>query len=148
MKHLKQGKEKYWNQRVVPVDMALERRTMTSIPDISVHGSLILWAKFHISVGPRPCVGHRSGREGEKYWLLDHIRQILFVHQLCSLPIHKSISIYIERRSSCFFHVVGTLCLGMVHVCRVCMRSTRTTLVVQMVCSSTYNPTKFDFTLA
>ena len=47
---------------------------MTSIPEISARGSLILWAKFQIPVGPR------SGREGEKCRPLDHIRQIPYVH--------------------------------------------------------------------
>ena len=47
---------------------------MTSIPEISACGSLILWAKFQIPVGPR------SGREGEKCRPLDHIRQIPYVH--------------------------------------------------------------------
>ena len=51
----------------------LERRTMTSIPEISARGSLILWAKFQIPVGPW------SGREGEKCRPLDHIRQIPYV---------------------------------------------------------------------
>ena len=48
--------------------MTLERRTTTSFPE--VFGSLILWAK--IPVGPRPCVSHRPGREGENchtHWL-------------------------------------------------------------------------------
>ena len=47
---------------------------MTSIPEISARGSLILWAQFQIPVGPR------SGREGEKCRPLDHMRQIPYVH--------------------------------------------------------------------
>ena len=48
---------------------------MTSIPEISARGSLILWAKFQIPVGPR------SGREGEKCRPLDHMWQIPFINQ-------------------------------------------------------------------
>ena len=33
--HLPPPKKKNWNQKVVPLDVALERRTMTSIPEIS-----------------------------------------------------------------------------------------------------------------
>ena len=53
---------------------------MTSIPEISARGSLILWGKCLIPDGPR------SGREGEKCRPLDHMRHIPFIHQLCSHP--------------------------------------------------------------
>ena len=72
--------QKHWNQSVVPLDVVLDRRTMTSIPEISARGSLILWAKFQIPVGPRPCAGPRSGREGEKCRSLHHMRQIPYVN--------------------------------------------------------------------
>ena len=45
---------------------------MTSIPEISARGSLIL---FQIPVGPR------SSREREKCRPLDHMRQIPFIHK-------------------------------------------------------------------
>ena len=111
---------------MVPLDGVLERRTMTSIPGISARGSLILWAKCQIPVGPRPCVGPRSGREGEKCRPLDHMRQIPFIHQLCSHPTVGSISIYIQNCSSHFFHVVSTLCLGTLYICHLRMRFPRT----------------------
>ena len=85
---------------------------MTSIPEISARRSLILWAKFQIRVGPRPCVGPRSGREGEKCRPLDHMRHIPFIHQLCSHPTVITNSRYIQTCSSYFLHVVFTL-----HLC-------------------------------
>ena len=54
---------------------------MTSIPEISARGSLILWA---------------DTREGKKCRPLDHIRQLPFFHQLCWHPILRSFSLYIN----------------------------------------------------
>ena len=90
---------------------------MTSIPEISARGSLILWAKFQIPVGPR------SGREGEKCRPLDHMRQILSSTKLRSYPMLWSISIYIQNCSTYFFHVVFTLCLEILYICNLRMRS-------------------------
>ena len=99
---------------------------MTSIPEISTRGSLIPWAKFQTPVGPRPCVGPRSGREGENCRPLDHIRQIPFINQLCSHPTLRTIRIYIQNCSSYFFYVVFTFCLGILYICDLRMRSSRT----------------------
>ena len=52
-----------------------------------------------------------------------------------------TISIYMKKCLVFFFHVAGTLCLGMVYVCHLRMRSTMTTLVVQMVWTSMCNLT-------
>ena len=100
---------------------------MTSIPEISARGSLILWAKFQIPVGPRPCAGPRSGREGEKCRPLDHMRHIPFIHQLCSHPTLRPISIYIQNLPCYFFHVVFTLCLETLYICYLRMRFSKTT---------------------
>ena len=89
---------------------------MTSIPEISARGSLILCAKFQIPVGPR------SGREGEKCRPLDHMRHIPFFHQLCSHLVLRSIAIYIQNYSIYFFHVVFTLCLETLYICQLRMR--------------------------
>ena len=43
----------------MPLDVVLERRTMTSIPEISARRSLILCAKFQIPAAP-----DQAGREG------------------------------------------------------------------------------------
>ena len=75
---------------------------MKSIPEISARGSLILWAKCQIPVGPRPCVGPRSGREGEKCQALDHMRQIPFIHQLRPFTSHSNINFYIYLK---LFHL-------------------------------------------
>ena len=64
---------------------------MTSIPEISACGSLILWAKFQIPVGPR------SGREGEKCRPLDHMRQIPFINQ-APFAFYTKISFYIYTK--------------------------------------------------
>ena len=94
---------------------------MTSILEISARGSLILWAKFQIPVGPR------SGREGEKCRPLDHIRQIPFINQ-APFASHIKINFYIfiQNSSTYFFHVVFTLCLGTLYICNLRMRSFRT----------------------
>ena len=76
---------------MVPLDVALERRTMTSIPEISARGSLMLWAKFQIPVGPRP------GREGENCRPLDHIRQIPFIHP-APFTFYPNIILYIYTK--------------------------------------------------
>ena len=67
---------------------------------------------------PRPCVGPRSGREGEKCRPLDHMRQIPFIHQLCSHPKLRSISIYIYN---CGIYNVSSFIFDLR------MRSSRTT---------------------
>jgi len=100
---------------------------MTSIPEISARGSLILWAKCQIPVGPRPCVGPRSGREGEKCRSLDHRKHIPFIHQLCSHTTLRTISTYIQNCSSYFFNVVFMFCFGTLYICDLRMRSSRTT---------------------
>ena len=94
---------------------------MTSIPELSARGSLILWAKCQIPVGPRPCVGPKSGRKGEKCRPLDHLRHIPFIHQLCSHPTLRSISVYIQNCFSHFFHVVYTLWLETLYICHLRM---------------------------
>ena len=114
---------------------------MTSIPEISARGSLILWAQFQIPVGPR------SGREGEKCRLLDHMRQIPFIHQLCSHPSQRWISIYIQNSFSYFFHMVFRLCIGQLFVYHLRMRSSRITwfrgqslqLISKLFCSQLSN---------
>ena len=53
------------------------------------------------------------------------MRQIPFIHQLCSHPMLRSISIYIQHRSSYFFHVVFTLCLETLYICYLRMRSSK-----------------------
>ena len=67
--------------------MGLERRTITSISEISARGSLILWDKCQMPVGSRPCVGPRSDREGEECRPLDHMRHVSFIHQLTLHPL-------------------------------------------------------------
>ena len=77
---------------------------MKSIPEISARGSLILWARFQIPVGPRPCADHRSGREGEKCRPLDHMREIPYVHpswkekKKALMPCKTLHSIFFERQ--------------------------------------------------
>ena len=51
-----------------------------------------------------------QGREGERWRLLDHMRQILSSTQLCSHPTVISVSIYSHEFSSYFCHIVVTLC--------------------------------------
>ena len=92
---------------------------MTSIPEVSARGSLILWSKCQIPVGPR------SDREGERCRPLDHIRQIPFIHQLCSHYAIGSNSLYIQSWSSYFLHMVFTLCLKTLHIYYLRMRSSR-----------------------
>ena len=105
---------------------------MTSIPEISARGSHILWAKFQIPVDPGLCVGPRSGRKGEKCRPLDHTRHTPFINQLCSLTIMLgSVSIYIGNCSSYLFHVVFTLCLAVLYICYLRMRSSKSTFKVQ-----------------
>ena len=53
------------------------------------------------------------------------MRQIPFIHQLCSHPMLRSISIYIQHCSSYFFHVVFTLCLETLYICYLRMRSSK-----------------------
>ena len=53
MHETQENKQRQKKQELVPLDEALERRTMTSISEISARGSLILWAKFQIPVAPR-----------------------------------------------------------------------------------------------
>jgi len=110
---------------VVPLDVALERRTMALIPDISDHGSL----------QPRLCceLGFRyqsapdqAGRE-RNVGPLDHVRYIPFIKQLCSHPTLSSISINIQNCSNYFFHVVFTSCLETLVICNLRMRSFKTT---------------------
>ena len=72
------------------LDVGLERRTITSISEISARGSLIQWAKCQMLVGHRPCVGPRSGWEGEKSRPLDHMKHVSFIHQL---TLHTLLSI-------------------------------------------------------
>ena len=79
---------------------------MTSIPEISARGSLILWAKFQILVGPRPCAGPRSGREGEKCRPLDHIRQIPYVNPAL-FTSYNGINFCIYARDFHSFHPYG-----------------------------------------
>ena len=72
---------------------------MTSIPEISARGSLILWAKFQIPVDPRPCVGPRSGRKGDKWRPLDHERHGYPFHQPALFTHHNArISFYIYAK--------------------------------------------------
>ena len=53
MPETQENKQRQKKQELAPLDVALERRTTTSIPEISARGSFILWAKFQIPVGPR-----------------------------------------------------------------------------------------------
>ena len=94
---------------------------MTSIPEVSARGSLTLWAKFQIPIGPRPFVGPRSGREGEKCQPLDHMRHIPFIHQLCS---HVALGyIYILYKtvpvisSKWYLHYVLKHCTFVIYAC-------------------------------
>ena len=81
---------------------------------------------------PRPCVGPRSGRKGEKCRPLDHMRHTPFINQLCSLTIMLgSVSIYMRNCSSYLFHVVFTLCLPILYICYLRMRSSKSTFKVQ-----------------
>ena len=48
-------------------------------------------------------------RQGEKCRPQDHMRHIPFIHQLCSHPTLRLISVYIQKCSSYLFHVVLTL---------------------------------------
>ena len=96
---------------------------MTSIPEISARGSLILWAKFQIPVGPR------SGREGEKCRPLDHIRQIPYVHPALFLS-YTGIIFCIYAKDFHRFHPYGNHIASWYNVdCHLRMRS----------CSITYS---------
>ena len=84
---------------------------MTSIPDISTRGSLILWAKFQIPVGPR------SGREGEKCRPLDHMRQIPFINQAL-FASYTMVNFYIYTKEFQLFLPYGIhiACLHNLHL--------------------------------
>ena len=89
---------------------------MTSIPEISARGSLILWAKFQIPVGPR------SGREGENCRPLDHMRQIPFINQAPFAPfLMISLCIYTKLFQLCLpfgiFHCVLKHCTFIIYAC-------------------------------
>ena len=89
---------------------------MTSIPEISARGSLILRAKFQIPVGPR------SGREGEKCRPLDHMRQIPFIHQAPFVSFIKfNVYIYIRDFPHISFmwylHCVLKHCTVVIYAC-------------------------------
>ena len=55
-----QAREKNRNQSVVPLDVALERRTMTSIPEISARGCEL---SFRYESAPKRS-GRQAGRQG------------------------------------------------------------------------------------
>ena len=102
----KEKENKGRNQKVIPLDVALQWRTLTSIPEISARGSLLLWAVSGTS--------YRSGWKGEKCWPPDHVRHTSFIHQLCSHPTFWSISTYIQNCSHFFF--LGYLHCVLVHL--------------------------------
>ena len=93
---------------------------MTSIPEISARGSLILWAEFQIPVGPR------SGREGEKCRPLDHKRHIPFVH-LALFTSFSNTKFYIYSKLSHLFPPYGifTMCRDTVCIYNLRMRFSR-----------------------
>ena len=74
---------------------------MTSIPEISARGSLILCGEFQIPVGPR------SGREGEKCRPLDHIRQVPFIHSAL-FSFYTNIDSHIYAKVFQLFLLYGT----------------------------------------
>lgn len=57
---------------------------------------------------------------------LDHMRQISFIHQLCSRSILSLFFRFIRGHSNYLFHVVFTLCLVKLYICHWRMRSSRT----------------------
>ena len=57
----------------------------------------------------------------------DHMRQFPFIHQLCSHPLVKSISIYIKLFQIYFFHVVLILSPETFYICYLHMRYCKTT---------------------
>lgn len=73
-------KRSYRYQSLLPLDVAPERRTMTSTPEISDTGSLIPYTELQIPVDLRPYIGLRFGRERDKCGPKDHLRHIPFIH--------------------------------------------------------------------
>ena len=69
------------------------------------------------------CVGPRSGREGEKCRPLDHMRQIPFIHQLCSHYTITSISVYIYNTVPCISFMWYLHCVLEGYICYLRMRS-------------------------
>ena len=98
---------------------------MTSIPEISARGWLILWAAF--SGTNRPPIGQR---EREMSRLRPYETYPFHPPSSVHVPTVVSISIYIQKFSTCFFHMVYTMCLGTVYISRFRMRSCRNTLEV------------------
>ena len=100
------------------LDVGLERHTITNISETSARGSLILWAKCQIPVSPRPCVGPRSGREGEKCRPQDHMTHVSFIHQL-TLHTLLSINFNIYTKLLQIFCPCGVLkqCSFLIYAC-------------------------------
>ena len=76
--------KKHRNQSVVPLDVELERRTMTTISEISARGNLNtkLCVRYQSATDQSADILFLHGMEEEKYRPLDHMTQIPFIPNL------------------------------------------------------------------
>ena len=104
---------------------------MTSVPEISARGSLILWAA--VSYTSRPPIW-QGGREmsAPRSYETNPFQPHSSVHVLSIV----SISIYIPKFSIYFFHMVFEMSFGTVYISHFRLRSWRNTL--EVILSSTW----------
>ena len=94
----KSKRQKYWNQKVVLLEVQLEQCTMTSIPEISARGSLLLCFRY---LSPAP---YQEGRERIPLRCrpLDHMRHIPFTCKAL-FPSYPKINVpYLKQESFLF----------------------------------------------